>query len=156
MIINRVLTLLYFTMYSKIGAPPSSCLVILSLKLFPLLGCPCMDGGLGSPNKQQNILTCTHFIDVEILHFNKKIHITKCITSSCFYHFLFFLCCDITFGPLFIHPRKATFTNLEVSCQNCEISESYIPFILMGKCSKNRTYCIIQALSFISCIDSII
>lgn len=46
---NGVLTLLYFTMYSKIGAPPSSCLVILSLKLFPLLGCPCMDGGLGSP-----------------------------------------------------------------------------------------------------------
>ena len=73
MIINRVLTLLYFTMYSKIGAPPSSCLVILSLKLFPLLGCPCIDGGLGSPNKQKNILdTCTHFIDAEILHFNKK------------------------------------------------------------------------------------
>lgn len=49
---QKILTLLYFTMYSKIGAPPSSCFVMLILKLFPLLGCPCMEGGLGSPKKE--------------------------------------------------------------------------------------------------------
>lgn len=58
-----ILTLLYFTMYSKIGAPPSSCLVMLILKLLPLLGCPCMEGGLGSPKKKYDIfsLALTHF-----------------------------------------------------------------------------------------------
>lgn len=60
-------------MYSKIGAPPSSCLVMLSLKLFPLLGCPCMDGGLGSPRYAiQHFFICTHFRYLEKLYFNKK------------------------------------------------------------------------------------